>query len=239
MHVTILALTLNERVGVEAILPQIKPGWYDQLIVVDGGSTDGTVEWCHEHGYEVYEQKQKGIRYAYSEVMPLVNGDIVLTLSPDGNCDVSEIPTLLSFMNYYADLEWNDLVIGSRYKGTTSQDDDPITAFGNWVFTKVIGLFFGYPYTDAMVIYRAFRKDLYYELDLDKDESYRLYEWIFGTTVSIEPLMSIRAAKAKKRIMEIGVGEPKRIGGERKLQIFRWGGAYMVQVWRELWNWKP
>src|SRR6186997_139649 len=54
MKTTVLALTLNEIDGVRAILPQIDPSWYSQLIVVDGGSTDGTVEWCREQGYEVY-----------------------------------------------------------------------------------------------------------------------------------------------------------------------------------------
>lgn len=32
--------------------------------------------------------------------------------------------------------------------------------------------------------------------------------------------------------------EPARIGGERKLQIVRWGGAYMTQVFRELYYWR-
>ena len=45
MKITILALTLNEIDGVKAILPQIDSSWYDQLIVVDGGSNDGTIEW--------------------------------------------------------------------------------------------------------------------------------------------------------------------------------------------------
>jgi hypothetical protein len=42
MKVTVLALTLNEIAGVQAILPRIDPSWYSQLVVVDGGSTDGT-----------------------------------------------------------------------------------------------------------------------------------------------------------------------------------------------------
>jgi len=56
MTVSIVALTLNEIDGVKVILPAIRPEWYDQLIVVDGGSRDGTIEWCREHGYEVFER---------------------------------------------------------------------------------------------------------------------------------------------------------------------------------------
>jgi glycosyltransferase involved in cell wall biosynthesis len=234
MTTTLLALTLNEIDGIKVILPQIKPAWFDQIIVVDGGSTDGTIEWCREHGYEVYVQKRRGIRFAYLEVMPLVKGDVILTLSPDGNCPVDAIPELLRKMN-----EGYDLVIGSRYLGSaTSQDDDFITGFGNWLFTKTVNLLHGGNYTDAMVIYRAFRRGLVYELDLDREESYRLMERLFGTVISWEPLMSVRAAKRKMKIGEIAVGEPERIGGERKLQVLRWGAAYYFQFWRELWHWR-
>jgi hypothetical protein len=130
-------------------------------------------------------------------------------------------------------------VIGSRYLGDAkSDDDDIVTAFGNWLFTKTVNILYKASYTDVMVIYRAFRKELIYNLDLDKEESYLLPEKLFGTIISWEPLMSVRAAKAKKRIAEIPVDEPERIGGERKLQILRWGAAYYFQFWRELWFWK-
>jgi glycosyltransferase involved in cell wall biosynthesis len=234
MTVTILALTLNEIDGVQVILPEIDPGWYQQLIVVDGGSTDGTIEWCREHGYTVYEQKRRGIRFAYLEVLEHIRGDIVVTLSPDGNCPVATIPALVAAVAGGA-----DLVIGSRYLGdATSQDDDVVTGFGNWLFTRTVNLLHGGHYTDAMVIYRAFRASLVRELDLHKDESYELPERLFGTIVSWEPLMAVRAAKRRLKIAEVAVGEPPRIGGNRKLQLYRWGAAYYFQFWRELWFWK-
>ena len=234
MNVTLLALTLNEIDGVKAIMPQIDRSWCSQIIVVDGGSTDGTIEWCRENGYEVFVQKRRGIRFAYLEVMPYVTGDVIVCISPDGNCPVDRIPQLLEKMR-----EGYDLVIGSRYLGeATSQDDDMVTGFGNWLFTKTVNLLHGGHYTDAMVIYRAFRRQLVYELDLHKEESYRLPEKLFHTVISWEPLMSVRAAKAGKKVKEVPVGEPARIGGERKLQVLRWGAAYYFQFWRELWYWR-
>ena len=61
MKITILALTLNEIDGVKAILPQIESSWYDQLLIVDGGSTDGTIEWCQKNNYDILIQKRRGI----------------------------------------------------------------------------------------------------------------------------------------------------------------------------------
>ena len=49
---------------------------------------------------------------------------------------------------------------------------------------------------------------------------------------------SVRAAKKKLKVTEIPADEPERIGGERKLQILRWGGAYYFQFIRECFCWR-
>ena len=71
---TLLILCLNEISGLKAIMPQIKKEWYDQLLVIDGGSSDGSIEWCKENGYEVYVQKKRGFRHGYIEAWELVKG---------------------------------------------------------------------------------------------------------------------------------------------------------------------
>lgn len=234
MKTTLVVLTLNEIKGMKALMPLISRGWFDQILVSDGGSTDGTIEWARENGYQVHVQKRKGIRFAYFEILDKLEGDVILTFSPDGNCPVDAIPRLLEKMR-----EGCDLVIGSRYaEGATSEDDDLITGFGNWLFTRTVNVLFGHPFTDTMVIFRAFKKQIIYDLDLDKEESYLLPERLFGTIISWEPLMSVRAAKRRLKIADVAVGEPPRLGGERKLQIWRWGAAYYFQFWRELFFWR-
>jgi glycosyltransferase involved in cell wall biosynthesis len=229
VKVTLLALTLNEIDGVQAILPQIAPGLVDQLLVVDGGSTDGTIEWVRQQGYALHVQRRPGIRFAYLEALPLVEGDVIVSFSPDGNCDPAVLPHLLDKMR-----EGYDLVIGSRYlDGATSEDDDIVTAFGNRLFTRTVNLLYGARYSDVMVIYRAFRRSLVFELGLDRECSYALPERLFRTVISWEPLMSVRAAKYGKRIGEVFAGEPPRLGGRRKLQLLRWGAAYYFQIWKE------
>ncbi|MDR3640915.1 MAG: glycosyltransferase family 2 protein [Humidesulfovibrio sp.] len=215
-------------------MPKIKRDWVDQIIVVDGGSKDGTIEWSREQGYEVYVQKKKGFRHAYCEVMPLVTGDVILTFSPDGNSVPELIPDLVQKMR-----EGYDMVIASRYLGDAkSEDDDPVTAFGNWLFTKTINILHGGHYTDAMVIYRAYKTQMVHDLELMDEGAYRTAERLFFTKISWEPLLSVRAAKRKLKITEIPGDEPARIGGERKLQIIRWGGAYFFQFFREKLWWR-
>jgi glycosyltransferase involved in cell wall biosynthesis len=232
MKTTLLVMTLNELQGMKVIMPQIDRNWVDQIIVVDGGSTDGTIEWARENNYEVYVQKQKGFRHAYIEVWPFVKGDIVVTFSPDGNSIPKLIPELIAKLR----LNNDDMVIASRYfANARSEDDDMITGFGNWLFTKTVNILHKANYTDAMVIFRAYKKDIVYKLGLDREDAYLLPEKLFNTKISWEPLLSVRAAKAKLKISEIPGDEPARIGGERKLQILRWGAAYYFQFFRELW----
>ena len=234
MKITLLVPTLNEINGMKAVMPKIKPGWCDQILVVDGQSTDGTADYARAQGYDVVIQQKKGMRHAYMEALPYVKGDVILTFSPDGNSIPELIPACIEKLK-----EGYDMVIVSRYaKGAKSYDDDAVTSFGNWLFTTTINLLHGGNYTDAMVIYRAYRKSLISELDLDKDESYEFEEKLFKTKISWEPLLSIRCAKRKLKCADIPGDEPAREGGERKLQVMKWGAAYMFEVLREVFVWK-
>ena len=130
---------------------------------------------------------------------------------------------------------------GSSPLGTrtgASSDDDPLMGLGNWMFTRMFNLLYGARYTDAMGIFRAWRKDLFKELDLDKEESHAPEKLGGVEGIGTEHLLSIRAAKRKLKITEIPGDEPKRPSGQAKLQVIRWGGAYGCQILRELWYWR-
>ena len=87
-----------------------------------------------------------------------------------------KIPELVAKMR-----QGHDMVIASRYKDdATSEDDDIVTAFGNWLFTKTINLLFGGSYTDVMAIFRANKKDMIARLELDQDANFNFLEKIFS-----------------------------------------------------------
>ena len=218
----------------KVIMPQIASGWCDQILILDGGSTDGTIEWARANQYEVYVQKERGLRQGYNEVWPLIRGDVVITFSPDGNSVAALIPALIAQMR-----NGDDMVIASRYLADAkSADDTWLTGFGNWGFTWLINCLHRGRYTDAMGIYRAYKTELPQLLDLDKAVSHATPEKLFRTRISWEPLLSVRAAKRKLKISEIPGDEPPRIGGVAKLQVFRWGAAYLFQIIREVFWWR-
>ncbi|MBM3567707.1 MAG: glycosyltransferase [Alphaproteobacteria bacterium] len=235
MKISLVVLVLNEVNGLRQIMPTIGRDWVNQILIVDGGSTDGSIEWCEANGYQVMRQKRRGIRHGYIEAMEHITGDAMITFSPDGNSLVESIPAMAAKLR-----EGWDMVIASRYlPPAKSQDDDLVTGFGNWLFTGTVNRLHGGNYTDAMVILRGYRKQIFFDLDLHREESYVPYERICFTTMGIEPLLSVRAAKRKLKVTELAFDEPPRVGGgTRKLQVIRWGAAYYLQFIRELWCWK-
>ena len=226
--VSVIVPTLNEIEGVQKVLPRIESGWHDQLLVVDGHSADGTLEWCKEHGYETYIQKQSGMWRAFQEIFTsgAVRGDIVVTFSPDGNSLPEVIPKLVDKIR-----EGYDMVIASRYyDGAKSDDDTWLTRIGNRLFTALCRVFSGYRYTDALVIYRAYRADVPKRLGFLRElnwfqkklaDASNLYGW--------ESSMSIRAGKAGLRIAEIGADEPKAYR-ERRQSTFGHGLILLLQI---------
>ena len=89
-----------------------------------------------------------------------------------------------------------------------------------------------------MVIYRAYKTKMVYDLELNLHKWYQTPEKLLHTRISWEPLLSVRAAKRKLKVAEIPGDEPVRTGGTRKLQVIKWGVSYYFQFWRELFVWR-
>ncbi len=119
MKFTLLVPTWNEYESMVEIMPLVDTSLFHQVLVVDGGSKDGTIEYSRAQGYEVHVQRQRGLRAAYREAMELVTGDVVITFSPDGNSIPQLIPDLVAKMR-----EGYDMVIVSRYLPPAKSQDD-------------------------------------------------------------------------------------------------------------------
>lgn len=222
MKTTLFIPVRNEIDGVRQIMPQIRKEWVDEIIVIDGNSTDGTYEYFRDNGYHVLKQKSHGLAAAYWEAFEVATGDVMIPFSPDGNSLAELIPRLVEKMK-----EGYDMVIASRYYGDAkSEDDDAVTAFGNWLFTKMINVLYGAHYTDTLVMFRAFRMDLFKRLDLDEKK-----------IPALEVQLDIRCAKKKLKVADIPGDEPKRIGGVRKMKPLYNGTAVLWHILRELFIW--
>ena len=217
MKVSLFIPTLNEIDGMRKVMPRIHKDWVDEIIVVDGNSTDGTFEYAQEQGYITVRQKSKGAINAYWEALEVATGDVIIPFSPDGNSIPELIPVLINKIK-----EGYDMVIASRYcKGAKSDDDDLASAAGNWVFTQMINLLFGGHYTDSLVMFRAWRIDLVKLFRHDVQGA------------GFEPELCIQCARHKKRVAEIPGDEPKRFVGEAKINKIKGAIAIFSLILKE------
>ncbi|MEW5911527.1 MAG: glycosyltransferase family 2 protein [Thermodesulfobacteriota bacterium] len=212
MTFSLLIFSFNEIKGMQAVLPRIDRSVVDEVLVVDGGSTDGSIEFAKSLGFDVYVQKKKGLLAGFEEGMAAAKGDILIIFTPDNNMIPEKIPALVEKMK-----EGYDMVTVSRFlDGAKSLDDNTVTAFGNWFFTKLVRVLFGSNCTDSMGFYRAMRRDLMKELGLSMTRA---------TPLNIE----IRCAKKGLKVCEIPGDEPPRIGGNSSRYII-WNGLVVLST---------
>lgn len=195
--ITLFIPTKNEIDGLKAIMPRIRPEWVDEVFILDANSTDGTKEYLHSLGYEVVDQKTKGVKAAFWEAFDQIKGDVIIPFSPDGNSIPEDIPKLIEKIG-----EGYDIVIASRYfGGTRSQDDDFASALANRVLTGIINFCFRTKYTDAIGMYKAFKKQHLYTLGIDQHKNEHS-----------EIMLPARGARYGLRVIEIPSPEPPRLG---------------------------
>ena len=225
MRICLLLPTLNEIDGMRWCIPKINRSLFAEIIVVDGGSIDGTVEFAAKEGLKVVRQTGIGIADALRCGFLNTDCDAIVEFTPDGNSLPEVLPNLCSKIN-----DGLDLVIVSRYlDGAKSEDDDLFTGFGNWMFTKVINIFFGGKYTDTLVGYRGISRNAVLKMELVTMAKPFLRQ-IFPRMNACETASSIRAARLKLNITEIPGDEPARIGGVRKMSIIKNGLGTVFQI---------
>jgi glycosyltransferase involved in cell wall biosynthesis len=219
---TLVVLTLNEIDGVGHVFPKLPQG-VDEVLVVDGGSTDGTVEFFEARGVRVVKQERRGRGEAFRLAARHARHDLLVFFSPDGNEDPADIPRLVEGLD-----RGYDMVIASRFMaGARSEDDEKFLfasrRWGNVMFTWLVNaLFRGPRITDTINGYRAVTRAAFQRLDPDADG------------YAIEFQMSMRALRQGLRVLEIPTQEGPRVGrGVSKLNAVPVGFKFLALLLRE------
>ena len=222
--ITLVIPTLNEIEGLKITIPRIDKSLFEEILVIDAKSTDGSVEYIqNQENIKLVTQKSSGLTGAMVEAINLVKTDYVVEFSPDNNCTPEELACIVEKLK-----EGYDIVVVSRYLGdAVSEDDTLITGIGNWFFSKMIRYLGNYPITDALTMFRG------YKVDIVRDKLFKKY---LSTGHIFEPLISAYGNLMNFKYIEIPGTEHKRIGGEaitdNKLNVIKAGISISIMVFR-------
>ncbi len=200
--VYVIIPAFNEQHAVCHVISEIPKSLVTEVIVVNNGSTDDTVQQAKACGATVLDEPRKGYGYACLKGIEYLKETtakpVSIVVFIDG--DHSDYPEEMSKLVEPIADDKADLVIGSRALGQKQKGSmTPQQIFGNWLATTLLKIFYKVKFTD-LGPFRAIRYDKLLEIDM-QDKTY-------GWTVE----MQLKAAKRGLRSVEVPVNYRKRIG---------------------------
>src|SRR5947208_2590821 len=193
---------LKEAEAIGGVIAAVPRAVVDDIIVVDSGSTDRTVENARTAGARIVGLRERGYgRACRAGANAAQNCDIIVFLDGDG----SDCPELIRLVVEPIAEGRYDFVIGSRRRGERERGSMAAhQLFAGWLIGGAIRLLYGVQYTD-MCPFRAIRRAALMRLPMREDT----YGW------NLE--MQMRAARAGLRILEVPVAHRRRAGGTSKV----------------------
>jgi glycosyltransferase involved in cell wall biosynthesis len=218
VRVSVVVPALNEAENLPHVLPLI-PAWVDEIILVDGNSTDDTVAVARQlcPDVQIVQQVGRGKGAALRTGFAAASGDIIVMLDADGSTSPAEIPGFVGAL-----LAGADFAKGSRFlQGGGTADMSLFRQFGNGGLTWTVRLLFGGQFSDLCYGYNAFWRRVLPHLRLDCDG------------FEVETLMNIRALRAGLKVVEVPSFEAERVHGVGRLRAIPDGWRVLKTIFRE------
>lgn len=224
MKISLCLIVWNELQGCQADVPNLPLGEFDEVFAVDGGSTDGTVEYLESQGIKVHRQPKRGLNAAYVHANDVATGDAVVVFFAKGTLPTTD---LLKFKPLFE--QGNDLVIASRQlPGSVNEEDEHFFRPRKWA---VIGL--------AAVAALVWRREGPWVRDVlhgfkgwKRDAFTRMKILDVGLSIDIE--MVVRSYKLRISRIEFPTKEISRGYGETHFKIWPTGKRLLAYLWFEL-----
>lgn len=214
--ISVVIPAYNEEAVIGSILDQLlNMSEITEIVVVDDGSSDGTVDVV-----KTYEDKGVILRQhpynigngaAVKTGVRTVTGEIVVLMDADGQHPPSEIPAMLSYLDKY------EMVVGARSQGTVSVWYRDIA---NRVFSFYASYLVGYDIPDLTSGFRAIRTD-----------KIRSFLYLFPNGFSYPTTITISMFRAGFPVKYHPFASPARVGTS-KVKIFRDGFRFLLILTR-------
>lgn len=224
--ITIIVPTRNEADNLLPVLAGVRP-YADELLVIDGHSTDGTCDIAAACGARVVLDDGRGKGAAIRRGIQEAAGDILVFIDADGSHDPADIPRLVEPIIAGR----ADHVSGSRMLGGSDELHATIQQFvrlfGSQVITLSINYTLGVRLTDCQNGFRAIRREVAAALDLQEN------------ITTIEQEMIIKSVRSGYRMAEVATHEYVRANGESNFRVQDVWPRYVRSFLYYLFLWKP
>ena len=208
-QLSLCIMVWNEKKGCEVDIPRLPRGLFCEIFAVDGGSSDGTVEFLESKGIPVFKQPVKSLNAAYHYAVELCRGEALVVWFPKGTIDPECINDIARNLDGKT-----ELVIASRsMRGGRNEEDVRLLKFRKWgvmllaVVTAIIWRREGVWIRDVLHGVKGFSLAAFRRMGISET----------GVTVDLE--MTVRAYRLNIQRKEIPVIEHKRASGETHFPI--------------------
>jgi glycosyltransferase involved in cell wall biosynthesis len=214
---------LNEEKAIGRTIDEIpfdklkEMGYEIELLIVDGGSSDRSVDVARSRGARVMVS-ERGYGRQYRFGFEHANGEIIITADSDATYPLSDIPRILETLRN----DKLDFVTVNRFANLSPGSMHILNKIGNVALTYMTNLLFGLNLKDSQSGMWAFRKDTLRKIHLTSDGV------PFGEEIKIEAFQKLKS-------MEVPGSYKRRIGAA-KLKRFRdgWRNIYfLIKKWKK------
>jgi glycosyltransferase (TIGR04182 family) len=214
-EVTVLIPTLNEAPTVDGVIKDFQKLGFRHILVMDGRSTDKTLEIARSTGVTVKTQTGKGKGNAITEAMSLIETPYVLLVDGDGTYTAKDAEKMLRplYLGF-------DHVIGDRLGSPEKGAFGFLNYKGNQMINVLFKIAHGRELHDILSGYRAFTMESIRQMNLKE----RGFE--------IETEITVEAVRNNQRIMVVPVQYRKRVGTRTKLDPFHDGAKIVSTLYR-------
>lgn len=216
--VSVIIPTLNEAGNLPYVLNTI-PRWVDEIVIVDGRSSDDTARVARvlRPDARIVHQMRRGKGAALRAGLESARGELLIIMDADGSMDGADIEKFRDAL-----IDGADYVKGSRFRdGGGSTDITRLRRLGDAGICFLIWMFFGIKYTDGTYGFKGMWATSLGAIDIDTDG------------FEVELLIDIRAHRGGLKTAEVPCFETDRIHGRSNLNALSDGFRCLRVIIRE------
>lgn len=200
-EVTLVIPCLNEENGLKQLFKKL-PKEFTKVIVVDGNSTDKSVEVAKANGAEVIIEKRRGYGLAMRTGFNAAKTELITTCDADGTYPVDKIPEMMAHFRQHK----LDFLIGCRFPLKDVRTMAVSNFFGNLLISSFTSLFYKRQVTDVCSGMIMVKKTVWDKLEPKIKDN----KWFFSNEVKIEALKDNSISYGEYKIdLELREGETK------------------------------